>query len=219
MGASATEGAAPRAAAAGDAGGGRATLEELEARAGLRRLPAEVAPQLEVQLPAQHRAREARREGRVCGACGGPLPVDRAEPFWMAGLSPNYHGGGPRWSRWLAPVCRACAPPELLARQGRAVRCDGCGRPPVRGWDVAGGSRLWCSGSCRHAFYDRRRRSRRDARDARSRKACPVCGRVFDGTRRDAVTCSPACRQRAYRQRRRAQRGAGQADNGQEDRR
>jgi hypothetical protein len=46
--------------------------------------------------------------------------------------------------------------------------------------------------------------------EARVGKTCPVCGEVFDATRRDAVTCRPACRQKAYR--RRAQPAAGEGE-------
>jgi hypothetical protein len=63
------------------------------------------------------------------------------------------------------------------------------------------------------------RRVARERREAAGARGCAVCGARFITARTDQVTCSPACRQRAYRQRRRVQRGAGQADDGQEDRR
>jgi hypothetical protein len=159
------------------------------------------------QRPALRRAYEARRSGRSCGACGGPLPAEVTEPVWMAKvgrfLIPSYHFQGPRVVDEIAPACRDCAPPELVAREPRAVPCDGCGRPLVWPWPVKALSRHWCSDRCRQAFYDRRRRRRREAGWAREEKVCPVCGEAFDATRRDAVTCRPACRQKAYRARKR----------------
>lgn len=95
--------------------------------------------------------------------------------------------------------CVVCGRPvvnERSARRPMVVADDGRGLVP--------GGHILCSERCTQAHWAAYRHERwmEEAAEARH-KTCPVCGEVFDGTRRDQVTCSPACRQRAYRRRRR----------------
>jgi hypothetical protein len=90
--------------------------------------------------------------------------------------------------------------------------CEVCGRHVMnaRGWAL-GGKKLispvrrrthcLCSPACERSFWSARQREKRLAREQERQKTCPVCGKSFLGTRRDASTCSSACRQKAYRRR------------------
>lgn len=70
--------------------------------------------------------------------------------------------------------------------------CGHCGNPVERLYPLA----RYCKDECREAASEIRRRAR--LAEARH-KTCGVCGKVFDGPRRDAKFCGPACKQRAYR--------------------
>jgi hypothetical protein len=152
---------------------------------------------------------QAQREGGLCGKCGRVL--DPAEVVYRVRLA-GWHGGS------LTPSCRGCFDAERERRSrftwwirpfDEALRpprpCAGCGRLVVN--QGAGDHRKHTFCSVRCAWTARNERLKDDRLEGRQGKTCPVCGEVFDGTRRDAVTCSPACRQKAYRQRRRLEEG------------
>ncbi|SRR5712692_7367009 len=140
------------------------------------------------------RARTAARLGTSCGLCGSALAADA--PVWLEGIygGPNIFG---HITRWQAPVCEGCHLKQ--ARWCTPQPCEGCGRPVHYRPSYRRRRHVHCSARCAWTATNRRRST---ATAAARRKACTVCGTVFDAPRRDARTCSPACRQRAYRQRR-----------------
>jgi hypothetical protein len=106
------------------------------------------------------------------------------------------------WERGAWAPSSVCA--DCFGKTGLVTRrqqpCGHCGRPvfPAE-YRRSRAERAYCSPECKKRFWAEQARLWRT--EAREHKTCPVCGGLFDGTRKDQVTCSPACRQKAYRQR------------------
>jgi hypothetical protein len=159
------------------------------------------APEYEAWHAARRQAfRDGRqrhwraRRGESCGSCGRDL--DQHATVWRAQVCVGAHGDNPVY--WMTILCRACRPSSREWHHPHT--CDTCGRAVVV--EVRGSRsrrHVFCCERCASRWHNEQRNQR--ARQARER-TCPICGRAFVGSRRDASTCSPACRQKAFRLRR-----------------
>jgi hypothetical protein len=147
----------------------------------------------------RRRASHAARFGTHCGQCGAALEANA--PVWLSAIYVGYSWMG-HYQRWQTPLCQGCCRPGgdryFRPRWCAPQPCEGCGRPVYYRPSYRRRRHVLCSARGAWLAASKRRTA---AGAAARRKACAVCGTVFDAPRRDAVTCSAACRQRAYRQR------------------